>query len=164
MRHNMHCMICLVLMIGLLAGCATQSNRGEQTNVTPPPAVAVAVSAADAKIAFDSPDALTTMLERRWPVSAIQIYCIPERRHNNAYQNLVAFSPRWEGVLHSGVATGFDKIAWYASTMNGRADKYSLGVYRGEDYWLLEGGSEEGVQEPPEYSPDPSKPWFVGHK
>jgi hypothetical protein len=104
------------------------------------------------------------MLERRWPITAIQQYCIPERRHNNAYQNLVAYGVVWKGNLYQGVTTGFDRIAWYATTNNGRADQYSLAVYRGKDFWLLEIGSEGSVQKPPEFSPDPNKPWFIGHK
>jgi len=160
---NMNRVIYICFGTCLLAGCAKQTQRlPVKANTSPSPTVAV--SAAEAKVAFDSPDALTKALERRWPLNAIRIYCIPERRHNNAYQNLVAYSPVWNGLLYSGVATGFDKIAWYASTNKGRADQYSLGVNRGNDFWLLEIGDESTLQAPPEYSPDPSNQRFVGHK
>jgi len=160
---NMNRVIYICFGTCLLAGCAKQTQRlPVKANTSPSPTVAV--SAAEAKVAFDSPDALTKALERRWPLNAIRIYCIPERRHNNAYQNLVAYSPVWNGLLYSGVATGFDKIAWYASTNKGRADQYSLGVNRGTDFWLLEIGDESTLQAPPKYSPDPNSPQFVGHK
>src|SRR5919109_1237837 len=111
----------------LVVSCAKQTQRPVITNTTPQPSPIVALSPAEAKVAFDSPDALTKALERRWPLMAIHVYCIPERRHNNAFQNLVAYSPRWDGALYSGVDTGFEKIAWYATTKNRRADQYSLG-------------------------------------
>jgi hypothetical protein len=155
---------CIFFAACLLVGCSKHIQRPLLVNATPSPSPTVAVSAAEAKVAFDSPDLLTKALEWRWPLAAIRTYCIPERRHNNAYQNLVAYSPVWKGVLYSGVATGFDKIAWYASTNKGRADQYSLGVYRGNDFWLLEIGDEHALQAPPEYSPDPNNQRFVGHK
>ena len=86
-----------------------------------------------------------------------------ERRYHDRAQNLVAYS-QWEGVLYASIATGFDKISWYASIQNGRAESYSLGVNRGTDFWLLEIGDENTLTVPPEYSPDPNKPQFVGHK
>jgi hypothetical protein len=110
---------------------------------------------------------MTTFLEQRWPLAAIKAFCVPERRHNNSYQNLVRGfdgSVVWEGTLHQSIPTGFDKIAWYANTKDGRATMFSLGVKRGEDFWQLEGGSEESVKTPPDYLPDPEKPWFVGHR
>jgi hypothetical protein len=108
---------------------------------------------------------MTKFLEQRWPLAAIQAFCIPERRHNNGYQNLVAGFDGpvvWHGSLYLGVATGFDKIAWYANTKDGRATKFSLGVERGKDFWLLEIGAEESMKKPPDYLPDPNKPWFIG--
>ena len=154
--------ICFAMCLSI--SCVKQTRRLEVSIATPQPTPVVALSVAEAKVAFDSSDALTKALERRWPLAAIQVYCIPERRHNNAYQNLVAYSPRWDGTLYSGVATGFDKIAWYSTTKNRRADEYSLGVYRGNDFWLLEIGDEQTLQTPPDYSPDPNNERFVGHK
>ena len=150
-------------MLCMLAGCVTKTSSLNGAISSPSPLPRPVASADEAKRAFDSVDALTKALERRWPVTAIQTFCIPARRHNNAFQNLVAFS-RWEGVLHAGIATGFDKVTWYASTNNGRADKYSIGVHRGTDFWLLEIGNEQTLQEFPHYEPDPSKPEFVGNK
>lgn len=148
----------------LSAGCVKQTNRPLPVTATPSPTPIVVLSSAEAKVAFDSPEALTRALERRWPLAAIRSYCIPERRHNPTFQDLVAFSPIWEGVLYPSVATGFDKIAWYASTKKGRADQYSLGVYRGKDFWLLEIGSEATLTAPAHYSPDPNSKQFVGDK
>lgn len=155
----------LILLIScFVSGCRKQSSHSGTAESNPTPLTANTVSAADAKAGFASAEALTKMLERRWPVVAIQEFCIPERRHNDAYQNLVAYGVVWKGNLHQGVATGFDKITWYATTRNDRADQYSLGAYRGKDFWLLEIGSEAGLQKPPDVSPDPTKPWFAGHK
>ena len=69
-----------------------------------------------------------------------------------------------DGVLYSGELTGFDEITWYASLKEGRADKYSLNVNRGNDFWLLEIGIESTLQAQPNYDPDPGQRWFVGHK
>jgi hypothetical protein len=157
-------LVSILLISCLLSGCRKGPGLSAAAKPKSTPTATTVVSAAEAKLAFDSPEALTKMLEHRWPVAAIQMYCIPERRHNDAYQNLVAYSPRWEGVLHYGSATGFDKIAWYASTKNARADEYSLGAFRGKDFWLLEIGSEESVQKPPRFSPDSNEPWFIGHR
>ena len=165
-------MLCVMAMIRLawicfavylVVGCAKQSESVQTANATPPLNLAV-LSAAEVKVAFDSSDGLTKALERRWPLAAIRTYCIPERRHNPAYQNLVAESPVWKGVLYSGESTGFDKIAWYATTRKGRVYEYSLSVDRRNDSWLLEIGDEQTLQAPPNYSPDPNKDYFVGHK
>jgi hypothetical protein len=163
-HHEMRHLISILFVLCVLGGCRSYSSRTLSPNATRPQSTPAAVSADDAKVAFDSPEALTKLLERRWPVAAIQTYCIPERRHNNAYQNLVAYSPRWEGILYRDTSTGFDRITWYASTKHGRADEYSLEAYRGKDFWLLEICSEESIQKPPNYSPDPHEPWFIGHR
>jgi hypothetical protein len=157
-------LIYLLLSICLLSGC-----HKDPGGPTPPAAspTATPVTVVDAKTAFGSPEAMTKFLEQRWPLDAIRAFCIPERRHNNMYQNLVAgFNGQavWEGTLYRGTATGFDKIAWYANTENGRATVFSLGAKRGEDFWVIEGGSEESVKTPPDYLPDPKRPWFVGHR
>jgi hypothetical protein len=153
-----------LLISCLLSGCQKQARQTTTPASSPTAPVPSALSAAEAKAGFGSPEALTKMLERRWPIAAVQEFCIPERRHNNAYQNLVALGDVWRGELYQGVATGFDKIGWYATTKEGRADQYSLEVYRGKDFWLLEIGSEKSIEKPPEFSPDPTKPWFVGNK
>jgi hypothetical protein len=127
---DMNRVACICFAMCLLAACAKRSQPSLKVDAIQSPSPAVVISAAEAKVAFDSADALTKALERRWPLSGIRISCISERRHNDASQNLVAFSPVWNGILYSGVATGFDKIAWYASTRNGRVDQYSLGASR----------------------------------
>jgi hypothetical protein len=150
----------------LLSGCHKDSSLPTPPAVPATP-TATPAPAIDAKTAFGSPEAMTTFLEQRWTLEAIKGFCILERRHNNRYQNLVAGADDpvvWHGSLYSGTATGFDKIAWYANTENGRATKFSLGVERGEDFWLLEIGSEESVKRRPAYLPDSKLPRFVGHR
>src|SRR5215470_4995318 len=43
----------------------------------------------NAKPGFNSPEEVTALLEKRWPLADIRRFAIPERRHNDAYQNLV---------------------------------------------------------------------------
>jgi hypothetical protein len=125
----------------------------------------VAKFAPDATHNFDSPEGVTRVLEQRWSVEDIKTFCIPERRHNPAWQNLVADTPVvWRGKLYQKEQTGFDEISWYGTVKNGKLVEYSLGVRRGNDFWSLEGGSPESVMEPPVVAPDPAKPHFVGHK
>ena len=161
---TMRILIYILLGSCLLNGCRKDSNLSMLPAVPATP-MAIPTPAIGAKTAFGSPDAMTTFLEQRWPLNAIKAFCIPERRHNNIIQNLVADSDVvWHGALYSGRATGFDNIAWYANTEYGRATKFSLGVERGKDFWLLEIGSEKSVRKPPNYLPNPNKPQFVGHK
>ena len=158
------CLAWICFAVCLTVGCAKQSESVQTPNATPSPSNLAVLSPAEAKVAFASSDGLTKALERRWPLVAIRTYCTPERRHNPSYQNLVAESPVWNGVLYSGESTGFDQIAWYATTKMGRVYQYSLGVNRGNDFWLLEIGDERTLQAPPNYSPEPNKDYFVGHK
>jgi hypothetical protein len=156
----------LLLLILLLSCSAFGCQKSPGPTATITTHTATPVPLIDAKTAFSSPEAMTKFLEQRWPLAAVQMFCIPERRHNNMYQNLVAGSDSpivWEATLYRETLMGFDKIAWYANTKNGRATTFSLGVKRGKDYWLLEIGTEESAQQPPDYSPDPNRRWFVGH-
>ena len=120
---------------------------------------------AEAKAAFDSQEGLGKALERRWPISSIKEFCIPERRHNPLYQLLVMDSDViWSGPLHSGESTGFDKIEWTANTTKvGRAKSYIVIVHRGNDLWSLEIGNEQSLTELPNVSPDPNQDFFVNH-
>ena len=124
----------------------------------------------NAKPGFRSPEEVTALLEKRWPLADIRKYAIPERRHNDAYQNLViaGFSKVWSGRLYCGQTTGFDSIEWYATIENRHAKNslyaYSLGAIRGKDFWLLEIGGPTSVQKLPDIEPDFRAPQFVGHK
>jgi hypothetical protein len=81
------------------------------------------------------------------------------------FQNLLVDSPEaWKGRLYPNSRTGFDRISWYATVRDGRALEYSLEVYRGNDFWLLEIGSPETVRTPPNVTPNTSEPRFIGHK
>ena len=159
-------LVYLLLGSCLLSGCRKGSVTSAPPEATAAP-TATPTPIVDAKTAFNSPEAMTTFLEQRWPLAAIKAFCIPERRHNSLYQNLVAGFDGpvvWRGTLYRGAPTGFDEIAWYANTKGGRATTFSLGVKRGDDFWLLEIGSEESVGTPPDYLPDPNRPTFIGHK
>jgi hypothetical protein len=139
----------LLLLAGLLA-CSKPTLVAPSTVATKP--------------SLDSPAGFTRLLEERWPVTSIKVFCIPERRHNPGYQNLVAMGDVWEGNLHEGTSTGFDEISWYATVKGGRVDQFSLGVRRGRNSWTLEGGDAASLQTPPLISPDPKNDWFIGHK
>ena len=124
----------------------------------------------NAKPGFNSPEEVTALLEKRWPLEDIRRYAIPERRHNDLYQNLVTADAAeiWAGRLYCDKAAGFDSIEWYA-TIETRHSKdslkeYSLNAIRGKDFWLLEIGSPTSVQQPPNIEPDFRAPYFVGHK
>ena len=125
----------------------------------------------NAKPGFHSPEEVTAFLEKRWSLADIRRYAIPERRHNDLYQNLVtAGVPEiWAGRLYCGESTGFDSIEWYATietrhTKEPSLKEYSLGAIRGKDFWLLEIGSPASVQQPANIEPDFRAPNFVGHK
>ena len=119
----------------------------------------------NAKPGFDSPEEVTALLEKRWPLADVRRFAIPERRHNDAWQNLVPdMSVIWAGRLYCDQKTGFDSIEWYATTENGRVKEYSLDAIRGKDFWLLEIGSPASVQKPPDVEPNFRAPYFVGHK
>jgi hypothetical protein len=133
------------------------------------PFAIVAKYPANAKPGFNSPEEVTAFLEKRWPLANIRRYAIPERRHNDLYQNLVPYPPEiWAGRLYCDKATGFDSIEWYATIENRHSKdplkEYSLGAIRGKDFWLLEIGSPTSVQQPPNIEPDYRAPYFVGHK
>lgn len=131
----------------------------------------VAKYPANAKPGFNSPEEVSAFLEKRWPLADIRKYAIPERRHNDQYQNLVtAGVPEvWVGRLYCDKTTDFDSIEWYATIENRHTKEpslkeYSLGAIRGKDFWLLEIGSPTSVQQPPNIEPDFRAPYFVGHE
>ena len=135
-----------------------------------PAATIVAKYPPNAKPGFNSPEEVTAFLEKRWPLADIRKYAIPERRHNDLYQNLVISGVRevWGGRLYCDKTTGFDSIEWYANIEDTHTKhslkEFSLNAIRGNDSWLLEIGSPTSVQQPPNIEPDFRKPYFVGHK
>jgi hypothetical protein len=187
MRSNLNAMtqktLLALIVATILAVGACQSpqskiaiepstSRPQSVNCVPMlnPSATVAKYPPNAKPGFNSPEEVTAFLEKRWSPEAIRKFAIPERRHNDEYQNLVivGFPEVWAGRLYCDKTTGFDSIEWYA-TIEIRHTKhslheYSLGVIRGEDFWLLEIGSPTSVQQPPNIEPDFRKPYFVGHK
>ncbi|QDT92146.1 hypothetical protein [Gimesia algae] len=112
---------------------------------------------------FASAAEVTAALEARWSLDDIKTYCVPERRHNPTCQNLVTdVGVTWEGTLYENEPTGFDSISWYGTAVEGRLHEYSLGVSRGENYWLLEIGNVDSFDRQPRVAPDPSGPCFIG--
>lgn len=96
----------------------------------------------------ESPEELTKLLEKRWPLTAIQRYCVPKNQFDPKVQNLVINSKKiWKGVLYEGKETGLDKISWYAG-VNPDGIEYSLNVRKGDSIWLLEIGDEKTMKKP----------------
>ena len=166
-----------IITIWLVGACQSTQSRSEieppahrlqSINCGKPMLNPDAISAKyppNAKPGFNSPEEVTTLLEKRWPLADIDKFAIPKRRHNDAWQNLVRDTPDiWAGRLYCDQTTRFDSIEWYATIENGHVKEYSLDVIRGKDFWLLEIGSPVSVQNPPDVEPDFQKPYFVGHK
>jgi|SRR4030095_6700096 hypothetical protein len=152
--------VILLLLSCLLLSCQRHSAQ------TPGP-TAIKEQPLDARSGFSSAELMTKFLEQRWPIWKIRKFCTTERRHNPFYQQLVAYEengPVWEGTLHSTRYSSLDKIAWYATTKNGRVDLFQLSAKRGSDFWVLEISNEDMMTRPPYYTPDPTWPGFVGKK
>ena len=149
---------------------AQQSQPTSCANPTWPPHAVFAKYPPNTKPGFNSPEEVTALLEKRWSLADVRKFAIPERRHNDAYQNLVLDTPEiWAGRLYCDTTTGFDSIEWYATVENGHDKQHSLKEYslqarRGKDFWLLEFGSPASVRNPPNVEPDFRAPYFVGHK
>ena len=153
------------LLLLILLGCCALVNCSRQA-ATPPvkTGAAPAPPSAETRAAFSSPEALTKFLEQRWPLTGIQTFCIPERRHNEQFENLGVEGQVWRGSLFATQDTGFDEISWYANVKNGQVAIYSLGARKGDDFWLLEIADQDDVRQPPDFAPDPKLKEFVGHK
>jgi hypothetical protein len=146
-------------------GCTSRVEKLVSADTDWPYSARAAIYSPTAIPSFESPEGVCRLFEKRWSLEAIRTFCIPERRHNPGFQNLVVDSPEaWKGRLYPNEHTGFDSISWYATVSEGRVLEYSLGVSRGDDFWLLEIGSPETVKNPPRISPDPSEACFVGRK
>jgi hypothetical protein len=158
--------VCCFSIVSAVVGCSSLREEQSASAVSDwPPSARAARYSPTATPGFDSPESFTRLLEQRWSLVDICAFCIPERRHNDAYQNLVITTPgAWKGRLYVDTLTGFDRISWYATVHEGHVQEYSLEAYRGNDFWLLEGGSPETFHWPPHVTPDPSAPYFVGHK
>ena len=149
---------------------ALQSQPANCANPTWPAHAIFAKYPPNAKPGFNSPEEVTALLEKRWSLADIRKFAIPERRHNDMYQNLVLDTPEvWAGRLYCYQSTGFDSIEWYATVENGRGKEHSLKEYslqarRGKNFWLLEFGSPASVEKPPNVEPDFRAPYFLGRK
>jgi len=155
----------ILVVLSVVSGCSTPQERSRSVETDWPPSARAAVYSQAATPGFDSPEGVTRLLEQRWSLADVRAFCIPARRHNPMYQNLLVDSPEaWKGRLYSNQRTGFDRISWYATVRDGRVLEYSLEAYRGKDLWLLEIGSPETVHTPPHVTPDTSEARFVGHE
>jgi hypothetical protein len=160
----MHAPSSILALLCVVVGCLTQRDRSLSVETDWPQSARAAVYSRSATPSFDSPEGVTRLLEQRWSLADIRTFCIPARRHNPMYQNLVVDSPEaWKGRLYSDQHTGFDGIRWYATVRSGRLLEYSLVVYRGDDYWLLEIGSPDTIRRRPQIAPDPKADHF-GHR
>ena len=174
---------CVVLIIAMMTLVGTGQSQSAEikspapephpancSNPTWPPRAIFAKYPPNAKPGFDSPEEVTAALEKRWSLADIRKFAIPERRHNDAYQNLVVDTPEvWAGRLYCDRTTGFDSIEWYATVESGRGKEHSLKEYslqarRGKNFWLLEFGSPASVEKPPNVEPDFRAPYFLGRK
>ena len=169
-----------ILITSLIAAAGWGQTPPATTKIKPPGAPAPPIHCPDpiwpqsatiakyppnAKPGFSSPEGVTSYLENRWSLADIKKFAIPERRHNDAYQNLVIDTPTtWAGKLYCDQRTGFDSIEWYATVANGHVKEYSLEASRGKDFWLLEIGGPATARRPPIVEPDPKAPQFVGNK
>jgi hypothetical protein len=150
-----------LLALILPCGCMREDPVPAPAVNTPPPVTSGEIN---------SPDRLTAALENRWTLERIRRYAIPERRLWEGCQNLVAGFPSekcdstlvWEGELFNGITTGFDEIAWYANTCGNHVEEYSLGVTRGDDFWLLEIASPTDLDKPPVVEPPWDDQCFAG--
>jgi hypothetical protein len=161
----MRALALILVLFCFVAGCSTQPERSVSVETDWPYSARAAVYSQSAAPSFDSPEGVTRLLEQRWSLADIRTFCVPARRHNPMYQNLVLDEPEaWKGRLYSDQRTGFDAILWYASVRDGQLIAYSLGVYRRGDYWLLEIGTPKTVSRPALVTPDPSVDHFLGRK
>ena len=147
-----------------LAGCRAPAPVSKSVETDWPHDARFGPYSTTAVPSITSPEGFTRLLEQRWPLADIRTFCIPERRHNPAWQNLVAMGEVWKGRLYQCVDTGFDRISWYADIEQGQVHAYSLAVQCGRSFWLLEIGSPESLRTPPTVAPDPSAPYFLGRK
>src|ERR1041384_8067406 len=117
----MRALASILTLFLVVAGCSTQQERSFSVETDWPQSARAAVYSRTATPGFDSPEGVTRLLEQRWSLADIRTFCIPARRHNPMYQNLVVDSPQaWKGRLYSDQRTGFDWICWYATVRGGR--------------------------------------------
>jgi len=154
----------LLALTCFFAGCRAPAPASKSVETDWPLSARFETYSTTATPGTTSPASFTRLLEQRWSLADIRTFCIPERCHNPAYQNLVAMGEVWKGRLYESVDTGFDRIGWYANIESGQIHRYSLEVQRGRSVWLLEIGSPESLRIPPHIAPDSTAPYFVGHR
>src|SRR5262245_59138288 len=98
---NQKASLALVIAAMLVAGACQSPDS--KTKIQPPsrprpmncakpilsPEAVLAKYPLNAKPGFNSPEEVTAFLEKRWPLSDITKFGIPERRHSDGWQNLV---------------------------------------------------------------------------
>jgi hypothetical protein len=109
----------------VLTGCSKKAGTPPVT-ASPTPAA----PSAETRAAFSSPEALTKFLEQRWPLTGIQTFCIPERRHNQQFENLGVEGQVWRGSLFANKDRVRRNQLVHENTKNSRATIYSLGARR----------------------------------
>ena len=154
----------LLLISSWFSGCRQPAPVSKSVETDRPTSARFSPYSASAVPSTTSPEGFNRLLEKRWSLADIRTFCIPEQRHNPAWQNLVAMGEVWKGRLYDGMNTDFDRIGWYGNVENGQIDKYSLEVQRGRNFWLLEIGSPESLRAPPNIAPYLTAPYFLGYK
>ena len=148
-----------LLTFALLLGCNSSALTTDSSNDEAATSETFGGPSEPRKL--DSAQAVSAILQKRWTMDYIHEFCVPERRHNPAYQGLVTEGARWEGKIHED-NTDFDSISWYGNMSDGQLISYSLSAQKGDSYWLLEIGNAKSLATPPETAPDPAQPHFSG--
>src|SRR5262245_15119537 len=80
-----------------LSGCHTSAPVSKSVETDWPPSARYGAYSTTATPNLTSPEGFNRLLEQRWSLADIRTFCIPERRHNPANQNLVAMGEVWKG-------------------------------------------------------------------
>jgi hypothetical protein len=83
---------------------------------------------------------LTEYLQQRWPVARIISFCRPERRSAAYHQNYNGMDCDWVimGKIHPESKRTVGDVTFLAGVKDGVVYQYSIGVSRGDEYWVLE--------------------------
>lgn len=152
----MKLLLLITVLLGVTGCCQTAALRPAPAATQPvssaqtdwPPDARAAVYSHSAAPSWDSPEGVTALLEKRWPLAAIQAACTAQTANPDGQALVLDEEEAWKGRLYEDRQTGFGRISWYAAVRHGRVVTCFLSVYRGKDYWNLEGLGPDTVQIP----------------